>query len=69
MITPGIYGMLISCLAMLVDGDWCVRIMKIARVIITKGKIKVATLIHIWVDCLGHLEKPLLAHGNPGVPV
>ncbi len=27
------------------------------------GQHKVATLIHIWVDCLGHLEKPVLASG------
>ena len=69
MITPGIYVMLINCLAMLIDMDWYVRFMKVARVIITKGIVKVATLIHIWVDCLGHLEKPVLAQGNPGVPV
>ena len=61
--------MLINFLAMLVDGDWYVRIMKVAGVRTTKGKIKVATLIHIWVDCLGYLEKPVLAQGNPGVPV
>ena len=32
--------------------------------------IKVATLIHIWVDWLGQLENLVLAHlGNPGVPM
>ena len=31
LITPGIYVMLINCLAMLVDGDWYVRFMKVAR--------------------------------------
>ena len=34
------------------------------REIIILGQHKVATLIHIWVDCLGHLEKPVLAQGE-----
>ena len=31
LITPGIYVMLIYCLAMLVEGDWFVRFMKVVR--------------------------------------
>ena len=64
---------------MLVDRDWYVRFMKVARVIITKGKFKVATSTHIWVEWLGHpgetsglprhLEKLVLAQGDPGGPV
>ena len=34
------------------------------REIIILGKLKVATLIRIRVDCLGHLEKPVLAQGS-----
>ena len=34
------------------------------REIIILGKLKVATLIRIRVDCLGHLEKPVLAQGE-----
>ena len=47
--------------------------------ILIKGLLKVATLIHIWVDWLGHpgapsglpghLENPVLAQGDPGGPV
>ena len=71
--------MLTNCLSMLIYGDWYVRFMKVARVIITKGKLKVATSTHIWVEWLGHpgetsglpghLEKPVLAQGDPEVPV
>jgi hypothetical protein len=54
---------------MLIEGDWYVRIMKVMSDIKIKGNPKMATLIHIWVDCLGHLEKPVFAQGDPGVPV
>ena len=50
---------------MLLDVDWYVRFMQVMREIIIKGKFKVATLTHIWVEWLGHLEKPVLAEGDP----
>ena len=63
---------------MLVDVDWLSVFMTDVRVIVN-GKLKVATLIHIWVDWLGHpgapsglpghLEKPVLVQGDPGGPV
>ena len=37
---------------MLVDVDWYVRIMQVVRD--NKGKLKVATLTHFWVEWLGH---------------
>ena len=52
--------MLLYCLAMLVDGDWYVRIMQVVTDT-NQGKLKVATLIQIWVDWLRHLEYPVLS--------
>ena len=60
MITPGIYVLLIYCLAMLVDGDWIVIHTWKLRVILIMDNIKVATLIYIWLDWLRHLGNPVL---------
>ena len=69
MITPGIYVMLYYCLAMLVDGDWIMIHMEVMRVL-SLGYLKVATLIHIWEDWLGHLGNPVLSmKRNLGVSV
>ena len=54
---------------MLVDVDWCERIHERCESYYYLRKLKVATLIHIWVDLLGHLENPVLAQGDPGGPV
>ena len=70
MITPGIYVMLIYCLAMLVDGDWIVIHTWKFESYLIMDNIKVATLIYIWVDWLRHLGNPVLpVFGNPGVTV
>ena len=57
------------CYAMLVDVDWFERIHERCESYYYLRKLKVATLIHIWVDWLGHLENPVLAQGDPGGPV
>ena len=61
MITPGIYVMLIYCLAMLVDGDWIVIYTWKFESDFIMDNIKVATLIYIWVDWLRHLGNPVLS--------
>ena len=67
------------CYAMLVDVDWFERIHERCESYYYLRKLKVATLIHIWVDWLGHpgapsglpghLENPVLGQGDPVVPV
>ena len=60
--------MLIYCLAMLVDGDWIVIYTWKFKSYLIMDNIKVATLIHIWVDWLRYLGNPVLPiFGNPGV--
>ena len=59
---PGNIHYVIYCLAMLVDGDWIMIHTSNLIVILIMVQLKVATLIHIWVDCLfGHLENPVLS--------
>ena len=48
---------------MLVDVVWFERIHADVRVIYNEGKLMVATLIHFWVDWLGH---PGDTNGLPG---
>ena len=48
--TPQEHSLCHMLLSLLVDGDWYVRFMQVVREIIIKGKFKVATLTHIWVD-------------------
>ena len=38
--TSDLYLILTNSLAMLVDGDWYVRFIKVARVTISKGKLR-----------------------------
>ena len=37
--------------------------------LLTNGSTKVATLIHIWVDCLWAPGESIVVLGYPGVPV
>ena len=48
------------CYAMLVDVDWVSESLTDVRLLFN-GLFKVATLIHIWVDWLRHLEYPVLS--------
>ena len=70
LITPGIYVMLIYCLAMLIDGGWIMIYTWKFESYLTMDNNKVATSIYIWVDWLRNLGNPVLpGFGNPGVPV
>ena len=53
---------------MLVDVDWVSVSMTDVRLLIN-GLFKVATLIHIWVDCLWAPGESNVVLGYPGGPV
>ena len=54
---------------MLVDVDWLSVFMTDVRVIAKlRFKLKVATLIHIWVDCLWAPGESSVVQGDPGHP-
>ena len=53
---------------MFVDVVWMSESMKDVRLLIN-GQLKVATLIHIWVDCLWAPGESSVVLGYPGVPM